>query len=166
MFWGAILLTAVALAQPVPEEEVWQAVRAAGLPQELVRLAPGVALPEAVAIGRPTPDGKAYLLNAVYLDHQYLSANQATGKVLGRLTPEKAVGWVEEILLAFEHPCRQCPEEFVTRSDFVEPAGEADGHGGFKVKLWVQEGEGQFSLRQYHLTATGFRLSVPQRLKL
>jgi hypothetical protein len=157
------LLANLAGATP-PEDEVWKAVEAAGLPQALVVLKPAAHFSEAMVIGRTSADGQGHTLNSVYWQSQYLSPNQATGQVVGVLTPELATAWVTEVLLAFEQPCLKCPTEMVGSLDFFEPSGESEG-AGFKVRLWVREPKGGFSLRQYHLTKAGFRLTVQQRLR-
>ena len=158
-----VLLSQWAWAAP-PEDEVWKAVDAAGLPQALVSLKPAPHFTEAMVIGRSLPDGQGHTLNAVYWEGQYLSPQQASGRVASVLTPELATAWVVEVLLAFESPCLQCPNEMVGNTDYFAPQGGSEG-AGFKVRLWVREPRGGFSLRQYHLTKSGFRLTVQQRLK-
>jgi hypothetical protein len=154
-------MTAPLLAEAPDPEQVWSAVDKAGLPRQLVTLENSKSFPEAVIIGRQNPD-QSYQLNAVYLENRYLSPNQASAQMLPKLTPELAVAWVSEVLLAFEKPCLNKPIEFEGSADFVEPTATQDGAGGFRVKLWVREAK-EFTLRQYHLTPKGTRLSVQQR---
>lgn len=156
-----VLMTAPLWADSPDPEQVWSAVDKAGLPRQLVTLENSKSFPQAVIIGRQNPD-QSYQLNAIYLQDRYLSPNQASGEILQKLTPELAIAWVSEILLAFDKPCLSKPAEFEGSTDFVEPSAVVDGAGGFRVKLWVREAR-EFTLRQYHLTPRGTRLSVQQR---
>lgn len=158
------LLSAVLAAETPDREEVWRAVERAGLPATLVRLEESRAFPEVVMIGRQNPD-QTYSLNAVFLKGQYLTPAQATREQVSQFTVSSALDWVTQVLLAFEQPCLHRPPEFEGSSDYLQPFSEADGAGGFRVRLWVRGGR-EFTLRQYHLTASGFRLTIQQRRPL
>jgi len=151
-------LSAMALAAP-PVDDVYKVVEAAGLPREMVTLQNPAGFPEIAVIGVENQ------LKAVYLNGAYTSPNQATGTMVARLDSELAAAWVTQVLLAFESPCLVSPAEFTGSTDWHPPLAEADGAKGFKVKLWVQEKNGEFTERQYHLTSRGARLSVLRRLK-
>ena len=134
-------------------------VEAAGLPREMVTLQNPSNFPEIVVIGVNKQ------LKAIYLNGAYTSPNQATGAMVAGLDSELAVAWVTQVLLAFDSPSLTSPAEFTGSTDWHAPLAEADGAKGFKVKLWVQEKNGEFTERQYHLTSKGARLSVLRRLK-
>jgi len=161
--WLLILLVSLPLGAEPPAEEVWKAVEAAGVPRELAQMRATPSFPEVAAIGWQPPD-RGLELKAVYWDGRYCSPSSATAGILSRLNAESSVCWVTEVLLSFEQPLLVAPPEFVGTTHFVEPASQPDGAGGFKVKVWVKEGKGsEFTLRQYHLTSRGARLSVLQR---
>lgn len=157
-----VLLSLVCWAEP-PAEEVWKAVEAAGVPRELAQMRFSASFPEVAAIGWQPPD-RGLELKAIYLDGRYCSPTLATAGILSRLSAETSVSWVTEVLLSFEHPLLVSPAEFAGTTQFEEPGSQPDGAGGYKVKVWVREGKGsEFSLRQYHLTQKGARLSVLRR---
>jgi len=157
--WILLLgLTGWAWAAP-PAEDVYKVVEAAGLPREIVVLHNPDSFPELAVVGVENQ------LKAVYLDGAYTSPNQATGTMCPKLDNELAVAWVTQVLLSFEEPLLKSPTEFTGTSDWLAPAAEGDGSKGFKVKLWVREKNGEFALRQYHLTSKGARVSVLRRLK-
>jgi len=148
----------MAMAAP-PVEDVYKVVEAAGLPREMVTLLNPSNFPEIAVIGVENQ------LKAIYLNGAYTSPNQATGTMVAGLDSLLAAAWVTQVLLAFESATLTSPAEFTGSTDWHAPQAEADGARGFKVKLWVQEKNGEFTERQYHLTTRGARLSVLRRLK-
>jgi len=146
--------TSVLWAQAPDPELVREAVRKAGLPAELVEIGSSSQWTEAVPIGRKDPNGEV-VLTAVYFKNQYLSAQQATREAHKAMSAESAWAWVKEVLLAFEKPLEKETQEFTGRSLFSEPSWEASGPN-FKVRLWVRDLDGLFSIRTYTLSSTGF----------
>lgn len=159
-------MMSTALWAAPPAEEVWKVVEAAGLPREIVQLRNPEMFPEVATIGVPVPE-RGLELKAIYQEGRYLSPNQATSSRLAKLDAESAAAWVTQVLLSFENPLLKSPSEFAGLTTFVEPTAQPDGAGGFKVRLWVREEKGgEFTLRQYHLTPQGTRLSIQQRWRV
>lgn len=162
--WLLVGLLSGAIWAAPPEEDVWKAVEAAGVPRNMAEMRTSEVFPEVAAIGWQPPD-RGLELKAVFINGSYVTPNQATANIVPKLDEAAAVDWVTQVLLSFESPCVTTPTEFVGLGMYSEPQARADGSGGFKVRLWVREpGEkAEFSLRQYHLTHHGARLTVQQR---
>jgi hypothetical protein len=144
-------------------DDVLKVVEAAGIPREMAQLRNSQAFPEVAAIGCEHPD-RGLELKAIYFEGRYCSPNQATAGLVGKLDGDSAVAWVTQVLLSFEQPCLSSPGEFVGLTTYLLPQAQPDGAGGFKVRLWVREARGgEFTLRQYHLTPQGVRLTIQQR---
>lgn len=162
--WLLLVWLSGALWAAPPEGEVWKAVEAAGVPRNMATMRTSETFAEVACIGWQPPD-RGLELKAVYMDGRYCTPNQATANIVGKLDEAAAVAWVAQVLLSFESPCLAEPTEFVGLGTFRQPEALSDGRGGFKVRLWVREPgqKTEFSLRQYHLTPQGARLTVQQR---
>ena len=158
------LLLAPAWAQGPDPEVVWQILEASGLPRELVEMRSASSFPEIAVIGRRMPDGPV-TLGGVFLGGRYLSPHPATAESFAGLDEARALAWVSEVLLAFERPFLSMPDELEGMGVFEPPQVMQDGKN-FRVRLWVGDAAGkEYSLRQYSLTASGYRLSVQKRWK-
>lgn len=158
------LFLAPAWAQSPDPEVVWGAVEAAGLPRELVELRSSSSFPEIAIIGRRMPDGPV-TLGGVFEGGRFLAPHPATAEIFPRLDEAGAQNWVAQVLLAFERPFLTLPDELEGTGVFEPPQIVADGKS-FRVRLWVGDAGGkEYSLRQYHLSATGYRLTVQKRWK-
>ena len=160
--WLILAVLSRALWAAPAADDVWKVVEAAGIPREMAQLHNPEAFPEVAAIGCQHPD-RGMELKAIYFEGRYCSPNQATSGQVAKLDADSAVTWVTQVLLSFEQPCLTSPSEFVGLTTYIQPVAQPDGAGGFKVRLWVKEGKGEFTLRQYHLTPQGVRLTIQQR---
>jgi hypothetical protein len=160
----ACLLNLPTAAQAPDAETVWQTVEAAGLPRELVELRYASGFPQVAVIGRRMPDATVSL-GGVFMGGRYLAPHPATAEVFSQLDEPQALAWVSQVLLAFERPFLSLPDELEGTGVYEAPQVVTDGNS-IRVRLWVGDAAAkEYSLRQYVLSATGYRVTVQKRWK-